>query len=192
MGQLGDLYKVIQRFTFAGVECLVRRWYMQRSTLGDALAVATEWDSYVASNMASILSDDVSFKEVDVENINDVADFATVSQAPLSGAVLGDYLPTFNAFAFEFPSPSKNIRAGTMRIPGVTEDAITDGVATPAYAAALLTLAGRLADDLTPGTQQYSPMLYTPGNAKTLFVPTVFDIAGCIYRRITTQNTRKS
>lgn len=191
MGNLDDIYKVVQKMSLAGIECLVRRWYRQTSSLGDAATMASVFAGVVSAALETITSQDLQFVQVDVQNLRDPSDFATFA-TPGNGDVSGEYMPSFVAYGFEFPSPNRDIRAGTMRVPGVPEDAVIDGILNPLYQVVVDDVATYLAQVLVAGLDEYTPVLYTPGNVATIGQPESFDVTTAFYTRITSQNTRKS
>lgn len=191
MGTILDIYKLQQNFQYLGVNCLIRRYYQQIDVTGGAADLVYQWINDVVPKIQVIVSTVCYIQTIEAENLNDSTDWQAVSLAEV-GAQSSDQLPAYLAFGFAFPSSDKKIRAGACRIPGVTEDAVTAGVITPAYAAVMQDMADILADRLDSPLGRFAPVLYTPGNSKTAFAPFSVEIVNGFCSGLTTQNTRKS
>jgi hypothetical protein len=192
MGAADDVYKLVQKFTMLGVECLITRWFRQNTTPGGAAAVLSAWVSDKLPAILAVVSDQVTAVGTEVTNIYDNADFAISSGSQGVGAFTAEALPAYMAIGLEFPSPNKSIRASTMRLPGVTEGVLTDGVITAGAVAQYDDCAEELASSLDHATSTYSPILYTEGNARTGYTEYITYITNGYFSRVTTQNSRKS
>lgn len=192
MGAANDIYKLIQKFTLLGVECLITRYFRQSTAPGSAGAVLSAWLADKLPEIMLNVSDDVTATSCEVQNLSNTSDFATTSGIGLIGTYPGEVLPPFTAIGLEFPSGDRKIRASTCRLPGPTEGTITDGVPTAGAITSWDYVAGVLADTLLHATSTYEPCLYTDGNTRTGFLPFTIDITDGYFSRITTQNSRKS
>jgi hypothetical protein len=189
---VGDIYKLVQAFTLGGVEALIRRWYRAKDSTVNAADLAYQWNEDVAPILAVPVTDDMLFKDVTVENLNNSADFAVLTQNDYPGGQVDEWLPPWVSYGFQFPSSDKKLRAGLCRLPGLTESCLIDGSLNPAYNSVLDTCALWLAEPLVNTYGTFDPVLYTDGNSRTADNPFYVYIEDGFFSRITSQNSRKT
>lgn len=193
MGNVNDIYRVEQHFDINGVSGLVRRFYRQASSLGDADTLATEWRTLMLPLFQAVMSDLVAATVTKVYNLFHESDYVIASGLPAVGTLSGSELvSSFNAYGLECPSPDTRIRAGLMRIPGVVEGTIDDGELNASTLASLDDVCDGLSTTIEAGLDTYVPVLWTTGNARTEGSPLYVNAFAWVPTRHTTQSSRKN
>lgn len=129
--------------------------------------------------------------EVEVVNLDDPTDFYILTHSsPIPGADSGDVMPPFVAWGFKKARGSVLQRNGSMRLAGVTESLVSDGVATAGALAELNALATVFSGGLSDGsgnTWEQGYLIDTDNPQGGTFV------GGTLwsYTRVTSQNSRK-
>lgn len=121
-----DIFELKLRSTLAAQQGLNIFHYVGLA-VGTAEDLAHSFYSDVLDGITEITSSAVHFYQIDVENLNNVADFFSyfISQ---DGAVSGDVESPFVASTFLYGRPTTTVRNGMKRFWGVPENASADGV----------------------------------------------------------------
>lgn len=116
----------------------------------------------------------------------------------LQGARTGDYMPKMVAWGFQFQRAHAGERSGSKRIGLISETDVASGGASGAIVALLDTAAAAMQAPISIGlVETWFPVILERPPIVSVGPPIVYgpwgfhDLAGVIYRRVTTQNTRK-
>jgi len=166
---------------------------------GSGSCIATDLADAIATSMVSVLlpitASAITYDRVIVINLDDLSDFATAVVGDV-GAVTGQVLPKFNAWAFEYFRGTREVANGRKSFPGVSESQSDNGLPADATVVGLLDdVADFLGADLAgvaPATT-YIPRIWRRAGvyASGTFPDTFYPIAAVGFKRISTQNTRK-
>lgn len=192
MGTQGDVYKVISKMTYLGQECVNIYHYMQGALGGDAAELADEFDDDVITTMLPVQHTGVVHEGVEVINLDDVADFATlnVNRAGTNAGIAP--MPSFVSWSFRLDRATRSVRNGGKRIVGVCEESTSGNSPIAAIEPTLAALAADFAKTLVHGTSgaEFIPVIVRR-NSATLPDATVA-VAGASFVRLSTQNSRKA
>jgi hypothetical protein len=154
----------------------------------------TTFQGGVVSAIAAVVHVGITFDLMTVINLDDLTDFfAAVSG--VGGVRTGEFLPMFNGWELEYTRGSRAVHNGRKTFGVLSESDVTNGVIDATLRAGDMTLLEvALSDVLTSGGgTEYTPRIwrragtYVSGTFPDTFYPT----NGVIYRRVSTQNTRK-
>jgi len=110
----------------------------------------------------------------------------------ITGGVSGDGLPPFTCWDFTLMRGGVGERNGYKRIAGISENHQVNGVAVPAVVPSLTAFANAMGALLNVGLAGLAPVIRrTRRNHAVLSPVEYWDISGCLYARIGTQNSRK-
>lgn len=141
----GDLYQVVDKYTFAGQQMLNVYFYRRTAEVlagNIAEQVADSWVATVLPDIVAMQTGDVLHTEVVATNLFDGADTATVLISE-SGELAGDDTAApFDAVGFRLRQDNGSIRNGAKRIGGVPDSFDTDGVIAGGGVITLLLAAG--------------------------------------------------
>lgn len=185
-----DLFKLVQKYTWLGQQCYNVLHFGRDGGTGDAADLLVAWYNDVLPVLFPILSTALDLVGTDVINLSDQTDFVfdTYTQA---GSAAGDPLAKFDAHSLTKFSPTRDIRASGIRIPGATEDQYSGGEATVATSNLLTLLAAVLDGPIVGNGWPFKLVVYTPGNLKTGGLPVAEFVSAVVGGDLTTQNSRK-
>lgn len=151
--------------------------------------LAAQFYISVVLPILQIVSVEMVFNEIYVENVDDPTDFFT---DPISGAgvVTGSCEPPFVAWAFRLIRSTRLSRNGAKRIPGVPSVAIVDDAPDPSRLAALSDFADAYAGNVVFSSNTFAPIIYRkPSSVHPSGLG--FLASGAEFVRLSTQNSRK-
>jgi len=132
-----------------------------------------------------------------VINLDDTTDYQTFAISG-TGAITGESMPTFCAWAFEYIRTDRTVNNGRKSFSLIGENSQEGGDPTSGTLTNLNTLADALADELqeVSGPSRWEPKIFRrPGTylSGTVAAPgQFFDVDDVVFRRLSTQNTRKT
>lgn len=192
-------YQAVLSGTIFGTVSIKNVFYFQADTAGgSANDIANLFDSDLATAIATVQNIAVMWDLVEVVNLTDLADFASIGMS-VPGARSGECTPPFNAWAFQYVRPTRAVRHGWKRFAGVTEGDSANGLSGTAMLTVLNTLAANLAAVTDMGAYSYYPCIaktvevpLSSDPTKTKYVPqTLFPAQSVQYVRISSQVSRK-
>lgn len=192
MGTIGDVYKVISKMTYLGQNCVNVYHYRQTTAPGDAGDLANEFDNDVITTMLPVQHSGVVHNGVEVINLDNLTDFATlnVNRAGTNAGIAP--MPSFVSWSFKLDRSGRDLRNGGKRIVGVCEESTSGNAPIAAIEPTLDALAQDFAKTLTDLASggSWEPVIVrrnhpTKPDALTL-------VAGASFTRISTQNSRKA
>lgn len=187
----GDHYEIIDVQSLAGQEVL--NVYVYQAIGADATAVAVGEVFLNATDLplASVQSTEIQHIALTVNNLNDLADFASVPNAYI-GNVVSDSLPAFTNYALRYVRTTRAVRNGQKRIAGVPESAQNQGQLSPSALIALNTLATALFGPIVSVTPAVTLIPKIWRRPKGIVPQAFFDVASIFANpNITSQLTRK-
>jgi len=170
--------------------------YEQTAGSGNASTLSASFISDRAPDIADILSGDAHFSQIEVINVDDTSDFHLEAVA-IPGVIGGEVLPPFVAAAFEYVRADRAVHNGRKSFGPLSESSQIGGNATSSFAVDCSDLAIVLAADITDTTTSsaWTPKIFRrPGTyaSGVVAAPGAFyGITGVVYKRISSQNTRK-
>lgn len=194
MGQIGDFYElcVVQRL-FEQEVCNVFHYQLLRTGPGPANLV-TAFNTFVRPSIQATQVDNLEYEEYRAFNINQAqTEFSTIPTSG-TGDTAGDGMPPFVSYAYQLVRSSKEVRNGAKRIAGVDETWVTDGVLDPSKQTAVDTAAAVMGITLqVDGLNTFLPVVlrYSGTLATGYTVDASSAVANVIFKRISTQNSRK-
>lgn len=191
MGAVGDFMQLVLTSEFAGVECK-NIFYYRVQTAGSATDLLNEWTLELFPKIQAITSTSVTYISRNVYNLNDLTDFDERQfGAGTDGDVVGDALPSFNAWGFKLNRTDRTTRNGAKRFVGVPESASNLGVHDGSLSTEIASLEFELSDLVQgAGTSVFQPIIYRSGTSTGNGVWN--DVSSASYQRITSQNSRKA
>ena len=186
----GDFYKVVLKGVVLG-QPMANVLYFVRGSAGGS---ATELGNQIAQDWSlvfeDLLSAQATYTEIEVENLTDPTNFDTVVWGAL-GTEPAECMPPFVAYAFKKFTTDKTIRTSGIRIAGVPEVAVNNGVITNAYLTKAQAVATVIQTPLIASGIVYNLALQTPGNSQTGGVWKGIAINTVQFDAISSQNSRK-
>lgn len=189
---LGDIYEVIARGTYFAQQILNVFHYsvtVDPGSTSSALSIANALNSNILSPCTLVQSDQYAWTDVQAKNLMNVADFGDVS-APNVGAVSGDAMPSFVGWGFQLNRQLSISKNGRKTFSGVPESLVTNGDADPSAAVPLANIAVAIGQAIIVSGVHYAPIIWRRPDALHP-TGTSFPVSGAIFKRVTTQNTRK-
>lgn len=187
----GDIYQILDKQTLLGQEVL--NVYYYKSDGGSGLQAEDLGDAFIDQMLPDIVamqSNELVHTEIQVNCVTNLDDFHI---HPLVTGNIGEFTQSvndpFGAYGFELIRSTRATRNGSKRIGGVPDTVVTDGVISSGAITLADTLATTMGGNLIAGGADFTPQIRHKKRTDTEF--TYFDAAGAIYKRYTTQNTRK-
>lgn len=114
-----------------------------------------------------------------------------VIDPPVQGLRSGDFLPLFNAWGFEFRRANRGERSGAKRLGAITENDVDAGAADATIHPLLVAAAAAMGSPIQIGLVNtwFPVILERPVPPATAWG--FHDLNDVLYKRVTTQNTRK-
>ena len=170
--------------------------YEQTAGIGAASHLNGAWVLHQLTEFLAVCSSQYSLDGLQTINLDDLDDYNN-AVVDFPGAVSGEYLPIYNAWAFRYYRTTRAIQDGRKAIGIIGEGDQENGVPLALTLGRLTTLANKfLADfDDIPTGSTYTPRLWRrPGtySSGVVSAPGLFYPVGDVtFERISTQNTRK-
>jgi len=163
------------------------------SVPGSAVDLANNFVSDVLPEILAIQNHGVTGVRVDTFGIQGAVDFASVATIDTVGAVSGDGLPTYAAWAFRLNRTDRRMRNGYKRFVGVSESSQVNGVRAAGFDVTLDALAADLFSGISGSDGAvYSICLQQVRKNHLPVIPNNYwECGGVEYVNISTQNTRK-
>lgn len=160
--------------------------------LDGAHELATRFIAEIVPKCAQIVSGALSYDQVDVISMNNPSNFASVAiNPPVAGGRTGEYMPLYVAAAFQWVRAIRKQRSGAKRFSPVAENDNFNGNVTAAYRALLDDSAAAFQAPIKIGLVDtwFPVILVRPPIPSGTW--TTHSISGVIFRRLSTQNSRK-
>jgi hypothetical protein len=172
--------------------------YVGQSGSPNAADLATTFNSGVVTAICDALSSTMLIDTVTVINLDNTTDFFILNSG-LGGVLGGEAEPRFVAWEFEYLHADRAVHSGRKSFGAIPTDQVVGNAASVSAVGAILDpLAATLADVLDGGSaSEYAPMIwrragtYLVAGVPTAFPDTFYPITTVLYRRVSTQNTRK-
>jgi hypothetical protein len=197
MPAVGDKYVLtLTSYEGANVDNPLINVFAYEATDGtpSSIELAAAFTNTVVDSLRDAIASTTQIATADIINLDDPTDFYT-SSIGVAGTVVAQYLPRFNGWEFEYQRGTREVHNGRKTFGLVPENYATDGVLDPSGAAAIAALELSLESTISPTspTSSYTPRIWRRAGtyASGTFLDTFYPIYGVLYRRISTQNTRK-
>lgn len=193
----GDRYVLTIRGTQAGFPAQIENVFAYEQVSGGsgAAALNAAFEDEIGQPIRDILSVAYNMTDFYTINLDDPTDFDVLT-LNLPGTQGSDVLPPFMAFAFEYQRTTRAVNNGRKAFSPLSELTVSGGTASPPFVPTLDALAGLLTvsvNDMT--TNEWEPRIWKrPGTYSTGVVPApgiFYSFGNVIYKRVSTQNTRK-
>lgn len=164
---------------------------------GGSTLLTSVFQTEIVLPLSGVLNDQTIIDDMYCVNLDDPTDFTTDIIGG-TGTVTGEALPAFNCWEFEYIRTNRTVNNGRKAFALVAEGSQAGGFATPTTLTNLQALAALLAGDLedVPSGSVWTPRIFRrPGiyTAGAVLPPGLFfPISSVVYRRISSQNTRKT
>lgn len=187
---VGDLYRLKDFQSMAGQQILNVYYFEQTLGSGGAEALNIAFTLDVLPAVRNMQSASLVHTILESENLDDVADFDTVTLGALPGNRDPEFAPLFVAYSFIMQRTTKATRHGHKRIGGVGDSNVVDGEANATVLPHLTAYADLFPGPITDvlGNEYMLVIIRNPDDPGTRIVNPVSDAA---YQRVTSQNTRK-
>lgn len=181
---------VLQMFyDIAGQECSNRFYYASPIGEGSAAGLGLAFVGDVLPAIGAALTSQFSSQIIRVTNIDTTTDF-TEFAATQVGLRSPDISNPWDAWGFQLLPSDNRVRKGAKRFAGVADVDVVNSTPSGGVIDELEALAVVLGGDITGGLVTYTPVIYSEPNQshpETLVIP----LTGAIFKRVTTQNSRK-
>lgn len=164
----------------------------QALILDELNAFADAFLDQVLPDILDVLSDDMKFTRLEVYNVSDGVGYVDRSIDPVEvGVRTGNSMPRFVAWGFKYQRDAIGKRSGGKRFGKLVESDQDNGLPTEAFEPTLAALASTLGSPLMVGIiETWFPVILERKPAG-VYPWTKHDIAGVVFDKITSQNTRK-
>lgn len=157
-----------------------------------AAALGSVFDASVLNALRDMQATSCNYNTIEVINLDEPTDFATVIPTITNGTDVGDGLPAFVCTAFLIARQSRLVRNGWKRFTGVTEPMVDGQNLASAYQTKANALAGQLTTYLgTVEGDAWYPQIVRRTIVNGVTQYTFFEAGTVSFSKISTQNTRK-
>lgn len=194
---LSDLYNLVTEFhlgTTQITKAFCSWWYVQDTgSVGVWSDLAAQFNTYMTPLIIAAQSNDWTLNRIIVHNMTNLADFGESEiTSGNQGLVASQTLPSFCCWSFIIKRTSRANRHGWKRIPGPPESLSDGGVATSgAVSGVLADLAAGIESSLVHPVGFFGPRIVSRTKVGGVWTYTPHAIAGCDYRHIGSQTSRK-
>jgi len=159
-------------------------------SVGPWEAFAEAFQDQVIDNVRALCCEQMHYVKLALVGSGPTAPaFEWIYSPARAGQADSTQMPKFVAWGFQYDRASVGQRSGAKRFGVISENSVTNGVATGGMAAPLAACALALASPITTGiTDVFTPKILHKTGADTF---EGHDVAGVRYIRVTTQNSRK-
>lgn len=169
-------------------------FYESNGQNNSAANLITAWESNVHPSIMDMTTAAITYNRMECVNLDEPGDFHEQSfdAPPNQGVLIGDSLPPFVCWRFQYMRATRLVRHGWKRFAGVPEAWVADGVIS-GHGTEILALETALGATIVGGLG----LNYEPKIARRIPVvgqPTeyeLFPIAEVAFRGISSQNSRK-
>lgn len=170
--------------------------YQSDDSDADAFGCIDAFSNAVGALLMATICGDATLKEMYCYNLDDLTDFSLVA-FNVAGTAAGQVMPPFNAWEFQYVRPTREVNSGRKSFGPISESDVDSGVANTAALIKLNDLAAILDNDIvsTGVVATYTPSLWRRagnyGSPAAPFPDTFYPISQVVYRKVSTQNSRK-
>lgn len=188
----GDLYTVRIQYAALFQDMENAFHILQESGTGDSVSLAEAIELNYIPAMKAIQSVSVVYVQTVVVNLDNTTDFATVATSG-NGLITGDTMPPYVSWGYTIFSSNTKIRSGGKRVGVPGEASVINGLAIAGIESLLdvLSVVWNSTFEDTPMLNSYKMVLHTDGNTETAGLPLTVPVRSVLYRRVTTQSSRK-
>lgn len=154
-------------------------------------------ESFIADKLpalVAITSVGVTYNQISTFALEDPTDFA-LSSFSTPGTRSGEYLPMFTGWEFQYVRQSRAVANGRKTFAGIAEQDQANGAPIAGLSTAIAAVETALRTDVVGAGSTYVPRIWRRagdyGDPPVAFVDTFYPISTVVFRRISTQNTRK-
>lgn len=185
-----DVYVLILHSTIGSDPQELLNVFHYKRSLGTNTSeeLINQFDDVVMPFLGNLISSYINFNTLEAYSMLDPTDFFARAPATyISGGVSGDVLPVWNNFSFIYHRPSRAVRNGWKRFPGVPESSQNAGSISGGAITEANNLANKLQDILvsTDLTTTYTPGIWSD------VLDDFFAVSSVSFQKLGTQNTRK-
>jgi len=199
MATVGDRYLLTLRAHSVDNSQSIQNVFAYELTVGPggANTCAIAFATNIMPAIEAVISVQTFYDDCVVINLDDPTDYQTFVISG-TGAVTGDSMPTFCAWEFEYIRTNRTVNNGRKSFGVLSEASQSNGEPLSGVVTNLATLANSLADELqeVSGPSRWEPKIFRrPGTylSGTVAAPgQFFDVDDVVFRRLSTQNTRKT
>jgi hypothetical protein len=199
MGVVGDRFLLTLRGESVTNAQAIQNVFAYELTAGAGSCVDlnTVWVTTVLISVQNITSTGFIINDISTVNLDDPSDF-DIHSIGSAGIKVGDQMPSFVAFEFEYQRATRAVNNGRKAFGLVAESTVSNGGADAGIITDLNILAGQLESpiiSLAPAATWTPRIFRRPGTYASGVTPppgAMFPISGVQYRRVSTQNTRKT
>jgi len=185
---VASLFKVVLHSEQKDQGALNRFWFSTDG--GDAAEMASLFSVVVLPKIMPFVSNKVDYVGLSVQNVLNVADAVIkLTYTNTTGQRTGEGLPPFTSHSFQLLEGTQVFRSGRKAFMGVSESDQDEGVPNPLLDTLYSDMSDILSAILLGALEEYIPVLATVNAAGTIY--TIAQIVGALFRRISTQNSRK-
>lgn len=187
------VYRVKLNYTMYGQPCMNRFFYFAEESpdasaegMGRAFAASS-----ILLAVRNLCTNDVQFNNIDIEDLTGLTGSYIVDLTGLEGGRVGDGISQFVTWTYQLvPAAARLFRKGRKALSGVDESLTVNGEPANASAELIINAFG-IACQLVLGYLgvSYVPVLARLNDTGTRYIVTT--IINAVYRRISTQSTRK-
>lgn len=188
-------YKITlhNRYDLSGNELINVFGYHDQLALPAPMAdLVSHFISDVLPDIAAITHENCFYYRVECEQVIGGAAYLDTTLSPaVQGTRVGETMPKFVAWGFEYRRVNRGERSGAKRIGLISETDVDNGEAKSTFVATLTATATALGDAIQVGIVDtwFPVILERPVPPSTSWG--FHDLSGVQYRRVTTQNSRK-
>lgn len=151
------------------------------------------FEAQVLPDIRGVISSDTVYTSITVENMTNGLDvFTKTLTPPQAGSRSGDRMPEFVSWGFELLRSIRGKRSGSKRFGAISESDVTIGQPTPTALTLLNTLATTLHAPITVGILDVWFPVILERKGVGIYPWTHHDFSGAIFKRVTSQNSRKT
>lgn len=187
-------YKVSLWYDYLGQNCLNVFWYRRTFNSGTSPSLLTVFRSAIVPLVVGVVSNQVQFQEVRVDNAVDPLDFDSYVYASQVGSRTGTPTPAHLAWSFTYVVGRGDAKSGGKRFAGITESDMDNGLPSGGVIVALNNLAVNIGDVLiAPDTTRFTPRIVGRRGTVRPWPDELYSnqLAAVNFLGITSQNSRK-
>ena len=196
MAMVGDVVKSVVKQAFLS-QITNNVFYHQIDVVGSGTlssALDTMWYQSIIPAMKALQSVDLTYIEVEWQNIRNLTEFGILTESPLvTGDITGDVNPSWNAVKFRYNRETRITRDGYKALGGVPEAVATaNTVDTVTWASEIAAIESQFERTQTPASWQIRPIIYgAPTGAPNNLPERINRVSSVTYFDLTTQLSRK-
>lgn len=147
------------------------------------------WRSAVLDKLIPLVPSNIQYTKLAIRDMSGGGyEFENIFSPIVTGSSGAEMLPKFVAYGFQYNRATVGQRSGAKRFVGVNEAGQSNGVPTGVTVGLLATLATALGSTIVAPSGDWVPKILHKTGVGTA---DGHDISGVVFKRITTQNSRK-